>query len=179
VPGGWRRRDVVDHIDQLWRAAYERGDDGLKFAAPTNAPARSGPSPRADGMRAIAEDEEAHAATLWQQTSFANVHERPAFDFAAPCDTDELGLQVDHHARRASALLSLDEAYSTSVLLSSLQDRIEAAQEEGASLAQAAGQLDYARSAAQISRKHSVAYVAGAESPPQCMSGARIQKEKL
>ena len=59
VPGGWDRRAVVLHFDELWRAAFKRGE--LKFAAPTSRPARLGPSNRADGMMA---DESANEAEL-------------------------------------------------------------------------------------------------------------------
>lgn len=48
VPGRWIRRAVVQHLDELWRAAFKRGE--LKFAAPTSRPTRTGPSNHADGM---------------------------------------------------------------------------------------------------------------------------------
>ncbi len=48
VPGGWNRRSVIAYLDELWRAAFKRGE--LKFASPTNRPSRTGPSNRADGM---------------------------------------------------------------------------------------------------------------------------------
>ena len=41
-------RAVVQSFDELWRAAFKRGDTGLKFAAPTARPGRTGPSNRAD-----------------------------------------------------------------------------------------------------------------------------------
>lgn len=54
VPGGWKRAEVVSYFDEMWRAAWKRGDPELKFATATLSKERSGPSPRADGM--IAED---------------------------------------------------------------------------------------------------------------------------
>ena len=44
------RRAVIAYLDELWRAAFKRGE--LKFASPTNRPSRTGPSNRADGMAA-------------------------------------------------------------------------------------------------------------------------------
>ena len=52
VPGGWRRAAVVAYVDELWRAAWKRGDPELKFATATLSRDRAGPSPRADGMMA-------------------------------------------------------------------------------------------------------------------------------
>ena len=51
VPAGWMGRAVVQSFDELWRAAFKRGDSGLKFAAPTARPGRTGPSNRADEAR--------------------------------------------------------------------------------------------------------------------------------
>ena len=45
------RAPVVQSFDELWRAAFKRGDTGLKFAAPTARPGRTGPSNRADEAR--------------------------------------------------------------------------------------------------------------------------------
>ena len=52
VPGGWRRAAVVEYFDEMWRAAWKRGDPELKFATATLSRDRAGPSPRADGMMA-------------------------------------------------------------------------------------------------------------------------------
>ena len=59
VPGGWHRRAVITYLDELWRAAFKRGE--LKFTSPTNRPARTGPSNRADGMVIEEITENAHA----------------------------------------------------------------------------------------------------------------------
>ena len=42
VPGGWHRRAVITYLDELWRAAFKRGE--LKFTSPTNRPAHTSPS---------------------------------------------------------------------------------------------------------------------------------------
>ena len=52
VPGGWRRVEVVSYFDEMWRAAWKRGDPELKFATATMSQDRAGPSPCADGMAA-------------------------------------------------------------------------------------------------------------------------------
>ena len=81
VPGGWNRRAVVQHLDELWRSAFKRGE--VKFAAPTSRPTRTGPSNRADGM--VAED--ADAAT---DECYAAEYDSESFEDACAAATSQL-----------------------------------------------------------------------------------------
>ena len=103
VPGGWVKREVVAALDEMWRAAFKRGE--LRTAAP----ARRGvtpPSSRADGMTAHAH-EHAHAASdvrgcTYQDDALAALLVRGLNEYF--CEDDEYEANMARAERELMAL---------------------------------------------------------------------------